>query len=140
MRRFFAILATMALCLMTYGSMAAPVTGWIALSDSGGVYAEAAEGLRAEFERAQPGKVAWPIAHSTQFRQAKPEPQWVVAVGIAALRDMQELFADNPAPPPLLINGTNSSPINSLNSSAWTLIGTRAPADAPGRPSSIPCL
>lgn len=102
MRRFFAILATMALCLMTYGSMATPVTGWIALSDSGGVYAEAAEGLRAEFERAQPGKVVWRIAHSTQFRQAKPEPQWVVAVGIAALRDMQEQFADNPAPPPLL--------------------------------------
>ena len=102
MRRFLTALATMAICLMTYGSAAAPVTGWIALSDSGGVYAEAAEGLRAEFERGQPGRVAWRIAHSAQFRQAKPEPQWVVAIGIAALRDMQELFADDPTPPPLL--------------------------------------
>lgn len=102
MRRLCAALASIVLCLMTYGSVAAPVSGWIALSDSGGVYAEAAEGLRAEFERGQPGRVAWRIAHSAQFRQAKPEPQWVVAVGIAALRDMQDLFADDPTPPPLL--------------------------------------
>jgi hypothetical protein len=87
---------------MTYGSAAAPVSGWIALSDSGGVYAEAAEALRAEFERGQPGRVAWRIAHSAQFRQAKLKPQWVVAVGIAALRDMQDLFADDPTPPLLL--------------------------------------
>lgn len=90
------------LCLMTYGSMAAPVVGWIALSDSGGVYAEAAEGVRAEFERGHPGRVTWRIAHSAQFRQTRPEPQWVVAVGAAALRDMQSLFADDPTPPPVL--------------------------------------
>jgi putative ABC transport system substrate-binding protein len=102
MRRLFAALATIALCLMTYGSLAAPLTGWIALSDSGGVYAEAAEGLRAEFERGQPGRVAWRIAHSAQFRKAKPDPQWVVAVGLSALRDMQEMFANDPTPPPLL--------------------------------------
>ena len=102
MRRFFSVLVTAVICLMTYGSAAAPVTGWIALSDNGGVYAEAAEGLRTEFERGQPGRVTWRIAHSAQFRKAKPEPQWVVAVGIAALRDIQELFADDPTPPPLL--------------------------------------
>lgn len=93
---------TIALCLMTYGSMAAPVTGWIALSDAGGVYAETAEALRAEVERTHPGRIDWRVALSVQFRKTRPEPQWVVAVGSAALRDMQDLFADDPTPPPLL--------------------------------------
>lgn len=103
MKRSLIRLLTVAfLCLMTYGSMAAPVSGWIALSDSGGVYAEAAEGLRAEFERAYPGRVEWRVEHSARFRKTRPEPQWVVAVGIGALRDMQDLFAGDPTPPPLL--------------------------------------
>ena len=45
-----------------------------------------------------------------------------------------------PAPPPLFTMGMNSSPINSLNSSACTLIGTLVPVEAPGRPSSMPNL
>lgn len=102
MRRRVAILATLVLCLMTYGSRAAPPVVWIALSDNGGVYAEAAEALRADFERHQPGRVEWRIAHHSQFRSAKPKPQWVVAVGAAAQRAMQDLFDDDPTPPPLL--------------------------------------
>lgn len=102
MRRIRAALTTIALCLMTYGSMAAPVTGWIALSDTGGVYAETAEALRAEVERTHPGRIDWRVALSVQFRKTRPEPQWVVAVGSSALRDMQDLFADDPTPPPLL--------------------------------------
>ncbi|MBK8759808.1 MAG: hypothetical protein IPM03_05140 [Sulfuritalea sp.] len=82
--------------------MAAPVTGWIALSDAGGVYVETAEALRAEVERTHPGRIDWRVAHSAQFRKTRPEPQWVVAVGSAALRDMQDLFADDPTPPLLL--------------------------------------
>ena len=102
MRRIRAALMTVVLCLMTYGSMAAPVTGWIALSDTGGVYSETAEALRAEVERTHPGRFDWRVAHSAQFRKTRPEPQWVVAVGSAALRDMQDLFADDPTPPLLL--------------------------------------
>ena len=82
--------------------MAAPITVWIALSENGGVYAEAAEALRAEAERGQPGRVTWRIAHHGELRQARPEPQWVVAVGTGAQRAMQERFADDPTPPPLL--------------------------------------
>ena len=82
--------------------MAAPVTGWIALSDAGGVYVETAEALRAEVERTHPGRIDWRVAHSAQFRKTRPEPQWVVAVGSTALRDMQDLFADDPTPPLLL--------------------------------------
>lgn len=102
MRRIRAALTTIFLCLMTYGSIAAPVMGWIALSDAGGVYAETAEALRAEVERTHPGRIDWRVAHSAQFRKTRPEPQWVVAVGSAALRDMQDLFADDPTPPLLL--------------------------------------
>lgn len=102
MRRIRAALMTAVLCLMTYGSMAAPVMGWIALSDAGGVYVETAEALRAEVERTHPGRIDWRVANSAQFRKTRPEPQWVVAVGSAALRDMQDLFADDPTPPLLL--------------------------------------
>ncbi len=102
MRRGVAILVTLILCLMTYGSKAAPAVVWIALSDTGGVHAEAAEALRAEFERNQPGRVEWRIAHLSQFHSARPEPQWLVAVGTAAQRAMQDLFGDDPTPPPLL--------------------------------------
>lgn len=90
------------LCLMTYGSAAAPLSVWVALSDSGGVYAEAAEALRAEVERVHPGRVEWRVAAAAQLRQVRLEPQWVVAVGSAAQRAMQEQFADDPTPPPLL--------------------------------------
>ncbi len=102
MRRGVAILVTLILCLMTYGSNAAPLAVWVALSDTGGVHAEAAESLRAAFERNLPGRVEWRIAHLSQFHSARPEPQWVVAVGTAAQRAMQDLFADDPTPPPLL--------------------------------------
>ncbi len=89
---------------MTYGSAwaAAAVPVWVALSDTGGAHAEAAEALRGELDQAQPGRIEWRVAHWRQFPAAKPEPQWVVAVGIAALRGMQELFAGDATPPPLL--------------------------------------
>jgi putative tryptophan/tyrosine transport system substrate-binding protein len=103
-RRLLALFATACLCLMTYGSSwaAGPVTVWVALSDAGGAHAEAAEALRAGIEQAQPGRIAWRVAHWSQFASRNPEPQWVVAVGTAAQRGMQELFAGGTAPPPLL--------------------------------------
>ncbi len=98
----FRLLIAAFLCLMTYGSKAAPVSVWIALSDAGGVYAEAAEALRAEVERVHPGRVDWRIANAAELRLARPEPHWVVAVGSSAQRAMQEQFADDPTPPPML--------------------------------------
>lgn len=90
------------LCLMTYGSAAAPLSVWVAVSDVGGVYAEAAEALRAEVERVHPGRVDWRVAGAAELRQNPSEPQWVVAVGSSAQRAMQERFADDPTPPPML--------------------------------------
>jgi ABC-type uncharacterized transport system substrate-binding protein len=42
------------------------------------------------------------VAHWSHFTSSKPEPQWVVAIGATAQRAMQELFADDATPPPLL--------------------------------------
>jgi hypothetical protein len=75
---------------------------WVALSDTGGAHAEAAEALRVGVEQAHPGRIVWRVAHWSQFVSAKPEPQFVVAVGHAAQRGMQELFAGAATPPPLL--------------------------------------
>jgi hypothetical protein len=105
MRRwFFIVVATVYLCLMTYGSASAAgqISVWVALSDTGGAHAEAAEALRAELERSQPGRIEWRVEHWSQFASPKPEPQWIVAVGIAAQRGMQDLFASDATPPPLL--------------------------------------
>lgn len=89
---------------MTYGlAAAAPVVSvWVALSDTGGAHAEAAEALRAGIEQTLPGRVDWRVAHWSQFSSPKPEPHWVVAVGTAAQRGMQDLFAGSATPPPLL--------------------------------------
>ena len=102
--RILRCLAAACLCLMTYGlaSAAAPVSVWVALSDAGGAHAEAAEALRAVVDLGQPGRINWRVAHWSQFDSSKPAPQWVVAVGIAAQRGMQQLFAEEAAPPPLL--------------------------------------
>lgn len=89
---------------MTYGSAwaAAAIPVWVALSDAGGVYAEAVDGLRAELEKAQPGRIDWRVAHWRQFDRPTPAPRWVVAVGTAAQRGMQELFAGAATPPSVL--------------------------------------
>ena len=101
-RAVYRLLIAVFLCLMTYGSKAAPVSVWIALSEPGGVYAEAAGALRAEVERVHPGRVEWRIASASELRQARPGPHWVVAVGSSAQRAMQEQFADDSTPPPML--------------------------------------
>lgn len=101
--RLHQLLIAVFLCLMTYGSSVAPLSIWIALSDNGGVYAEAAEALRAEVERIHPGRIDWRVASAAELRQSRSEPQWVVAVGGSAQRAMQERFADDPTPPPLLV-------------------------------------
>lgn len=103
-RRFFATLVTACLCLMTYRSAPAAETVpvWVALSAPGGVYLEAADALRAELEKVSPGRISWRVAHWSEFASAKPAPQWVVAIGTAAQRGMQELFAGDATPPPLL--------------------------------------
>lgn len=103
-RRFFAILATACLCLMTYGLARAAdaVPVWVALSESVGPHVEAAAALRAEVDQALPGRVEWRIAHWSSFSTSGPEPQWIVAVGTAALKSMQDLYVRDARPPPLL--------------------------------------
>jgi len=103
-RRSFAAAVTAFLCLMTYGlgRAATTATVWIALSDHGGAYSEAAEALRQDVEQAFPGRVDWRVAHWSQFAHPRPEPQWIVAVGTAAQRGMQDLFAQDQTPPPRL--------------------------------------
>lgn len=102
--RFLTLIATACLCLMTYGSAwaAGAVPVWVALSDTGGAHAEAVQALQAEVEQALPGRVDWRVAHWSKFTGVVPRPQWVVAVGTAAQRAMQELFSRDSAPPPLL--------------------------------------
>lgn len=103
-RRFLAALVTACLCLMTYGSWAATATisVWVALSENGGAYQEVAEALRSELEREQPGPINLRVAHWSKFADPTPKPQWVVAIGSAAQRGMQDLFAADDTPPPLL--------------------------------------
>lgn len=102
-RRFLRAIVVASLLLMTYGlAGAAGVPVWVALSDTAAAYADAARTLRAEVDHAQPGRVEWRVAHWRQFASGTPEPHWVVAVGAEALRGMQELFADDATPPPLL--------------------------------------
>ncbi len=103
-RRFFTVFATAFLCLMTYGftGVAGATPVWVALSESVGPHVEAAAALRAEVDQAQPGRVDWRIAHWSKFNTPNPEPQWIVAVGTAALKGMQDLYARDTRPPPLL--------------------------------------
>ncbi len=103
-RRLFAVLATAFLCLMTYGwaRAADAVPVWIALSDSVGPHVEAAAALRADVDQALPGRVEWRIAHWSRLGAPGPEPHWVVAIGTAALKGMQDLYAHDARPPPLL--------------------------------------
>lgn len=103
-RRFFAIFATAYLCLMTYGlaRAAEAVPVWVALSESFGPHVEAAAALRAEVDQALPGRVEWRIAHWSSFSTSGLEPQWIVAVGTAALKGMQDLYVRAAKPPPLL--------------------------------------
>lgn len=102
--RTFALIATACLCLMTYGSAVAAerISIWVALSDTGGAHAEAAEALRNQLEKAQPGRVDWRVDHWSRFNTPKPKPRWVVAVGTMAHRGLQELFADDATPPHML--------------------------------------
>lgn len=103
-RRLVSLLAMVFLCLMTYGSAWANGAGlvWVALSENGGVHAEAADSLRAEVEQAQAGRNEWRVGHWSQFRVAAAKPALVIAVGSVALRGMQEQFATDAAPPPLV--------------------------------------
>lgn len=103
--RFLAAVSLVCLYLMTYGSASAappPISIWVALSDTGGAHAEAAEALRAGLDQALPGRIEWRVAHWAQFTSPQPEPHWVVAVGTAAQRGLQDLFAVDTTPPPLL--------------------------------------
>lgn len=98
------LVATACLCLMTYGFSWAggAVSVWVALSESGGAHAEAAQALRAELERTPAPRIDWQMAHWSHFARSTPEPQWVVAIGATAQRAMQELFTEDTTPPPLL--------------------------------------
>ena len=103
-RRFLTSAVTAWLCLMTYGCAwaAGGVPIWVALSESGGPHVEAAAALVAEVDQAQPGRVDWQIAHWSQFGRSNSEPAWIIAVGTAALKGMQELYVRDTTPPPVL--------------------------------------
>jgi putative ABC transport system substrate-binding protein len=103
-RRFLTSAVMTCLCLMTYGCVwaAGGVPIWVALSESGGPHVEAAAALVAEVDQAQPGRVDWRIAHWSQFGRSNPEPAWIIAVGTAALKGMQDLYVRDAPPPPLL--------------------------------------
>ncbi|MDP2134515.1 MAG: ABC transporter substrate binding protein [Sulfuritalea sp.] len=74
----------------------------MALSETGGAHAEAAQALRAEVERLQPGRIDWRVAQWSEFTRVTPQPGWIVTVGTAAQRGMQDLFMRDTTPPPLL--------------------------------------
>jgi hypothetical protein len=78
------------------------VSVWVALSDTSAAHLETAEVLRASADRMLPGRIEWRIERWNQFAGAKQKPQWVVAIGTAAQRGMQGLFAGDAAVPPLL--------------------------------------
>ena len=94
MRRRLLLLGYACLLPMTLAWSAAPgatgATVWIALSEPGGVYAETAEAVRAEFERGG-GRAEivirpWRELPATQG----PPPRLTIAVGVGALRGMAE--------------------------------------------------
>lgn len=89
---------------MTYGLAWAtnPVTVWVALSETSGAHLETAAALRASTDRMLPGRIEWRIERWDQFAAVKQKPQWIVAIGTAAQRGMQDLFAANGGAPPLL--------------------------------------
>jgi hypothetical protein len=71
--------------------MAAPVSVWVALSDAGGVYAEAAEALRAEVERVHPGRIEWRVAiRPSSARTGRNRSGWWPSA-VPPQRAMQEL-------------------------------------------------
>lgn len=102
--RFFGSAAIACLCLMTYGLAWAtsPISVWVALSETSAAHRETADVLRADVDRKLPGRIEWRIERWNQFASPKQKPQWIVAVGTAAQRGMQELFAGDAAAPPLL--------------------------------------
>ena len=102
MRRALSLLVTASLWLMTYGSLAAPVRVHVVLSQPGGVYAEAADALRAEVERVRPGQVEWQVNANWRPWRGPLAPNWVVAVGMDAYRKTQLALSGEPKPPPLL--------------------------------------
>jgi ABC-type uncharacterized transport system substrate-binding protein len=79
---------------MTYtwtgGARAAEPPVWIALSDAGGAYAEAAAAIRAEIERAGSGQGQTVVRPWREFSAAAPAPRLIVAVGSQALRGIAE--------------------------------------------------
>ncbi len=92
MRRFRPFLALVCLCLMTYASIGKALAAeevWVALSDGGGAYAEAAEAARREIQRG--GVVAVEILPWQQFLGAgRVPPRLVIALGSGALAGMAE--------------------------------------------------
>lgn len=109
MRRLFcSFLAALCLCLMTYESAraAGAIPVWVVLPENDGMYAETAAVLRAEAEARLPGRIEWQMVRGNDW-PAAPAPKWVVAVGVAALQNVeQKFFASTAAPmspmPPVL--------------------------------------
>ena len=78
---------------MTYtllGFAAGRPVVWLALSESGGAYAEAAEAIRAELQHGSSTAEIVAAPWRELNGQPEPAPRLVVAIGVAALRGMQE--------------------------------------------------
>lgn len=94
MPRFLRSLALACACLMTYtcqlgGAAAAEGPVWVALGDSGGAYAEAAEAVRAELVRSgRPEPLVKPWRELIAANG--PVPRLVVAVGVGAMRGVAD--------------------------------------------------
>ena len=86
---------------MTYtclgGALAAEPIVWLALSETGGAYAETAEAIRTELQRGGAPRVDLVAKPWRELLAIQgPPPRLIVAIGVGALRGMAELGA--PAP------------------------------------------
>lgn len=105
---FFSCASRARLCLMTYtfwgmfgGAWAADPMVWIALSETGGAYAEAAAAVKAEIERPGPGQGEAEVRPwSESLNGLRTPPRLIIAVGGAALRG---IVASNPRTPVLAV-------------------------------------
>lgn len=72
----------------TGSAIAAPEPVWVLLSEPGGIHAEAASALQAEWKLGKPEREL--VIHQAQELPGGPPPAALVTLGISALRSLQE--------------------------------------------------
>jgi putative ABC transport system substrate-binding protein len=86
MHLFTRLVAVACLCLMTYASAwAENAVVTLVVPDSGAVYREVADVLKAEVGRLQPDRVQWHVVTPAQLESLAISPRMVVTIGSAAL-------------------------------------------------------